>query len=166
MPIASSKIKVGLFLTSPWCQNILYHVRSRLQRVTWFNSVRYFSVMTNCEIVTVLINLKMPVEKSSFGGFKTYITHAWPFCPPFFSVCMQWKLILYVWFYTVLYICSYRLGWVEISTWRRSRGWSTRVPQEIPYFSYKIIPFDQQSIFTKVHSCRITTKIVFTFLYL
>ena len=31
-----------------------------------------------------------------------------------FSVRIQWKLFLYVW--------SYRLGWVEISTWRRWTG--------------------------------------------
>ena len=46
----------------------------------------------------------------------------------------------------------YRLGWVGINTWRSWRVWPTRVPQEIPHFSWKplltiwlVVNFNEES---------------------
>ena len=48
-----------------------------------------------------------------------------------FSVCMQRKLLLYVW--------SYRLGWVEISTWRRWAGLVYKSDTGDPPFLMRVI---------------------------
>ena len=87
---------------------------------------------------TACPRLKAPVTKSAFSdryhtrvsGISVNIpTKA--FCPPicFLSVCSQ--------------SCFYTFSCIDWVGWRLARGedgwgWPTRVPQEIPYFSYKM----------------------------
>ena len=56
-----------------------------------------------------------------------------PFCPPMYIlfVCSQSC------FYTFSGI-DYRLGWVEISTWRKWAGLADKSATGDPYFSYKV----------------------------